>query len=314
MEWKTRLKPATGRVDGVEVGCGRPGMGPWLCPGDQYARIRVRPIPGHRSPTPRSAAGRRARRVDRRRTAGPTRCNRTDNGRAMRVRHTRSIRVPAGVPAGVLATITMDVAMVAASRLGGSAFTSDRLGVDVIGRWAADLLRGRWRHDDITERTGTARRARAGSRHALRHGHHPHAGIPAASASRETGDRASGEGRRSASRRPHCRSSCCSPRWATAGSGSGPVTRLGSAGSCSSATPRSASGSGCGHRASQGAGRVRDLEAPARRAGGPDSPPAVRRDAERRGPGRRAPVAPSRLDDRSRPPRRAGGRGRRAGR
>ena len=68
----------------------------------------------------------------------------------MRVRHTRSIRVPAGVPAGVLATITMDVTMVAASSLGGSAFTSKRTDVDVIGRWAAGLLRGRWRHGDIT--------------------------------------------------------------------------------------------------------------------------------------------------------------------
>jgi len=68
----------------------------------------------------------------------------------MRVSHTRSIRVPAGVPAGVLATITMDVTMVAASSLGGSAFTSKRTDVDVIGRWAAGLLRGRWRHGDIT--------------------------------------------------------------------------------------------------------------------------------------------------------------------
>jgi hypothetical protein len=67
----------------------------------------------------------------------------------MRVRRTRSIRVPAGVPAGVLATITMDVAMVAASSLGGSAFTSNRLDVNMIGRWVAGLLRGRWRHEDI---------------------------------------------------------------------------------------------------------------------------------------------------------------------
>jgi hypothetical protein len=67
----------------------------------------------------------------------------------MRVRHTRAIRVPAGVPVGVLATITMDAAMVAAGRFGGMAFSSDRLDPDVIGRWAADLMRGRWRHDDI---------------------------------------------------------------------------------------------------------------------------------------------------------------------
>jgi hypothetical protein len=69
---------------------------------------------------------------------------------------TRLKRVPAGVPAGVLATITMDVAMVAATSLGGRAFTSDRVDVDVIGRWAADLVRGRWRHGDIT--TEPARR------------------------------------------------------------------------------------------------------------------------------------------------------------
>ena len=68
----------------------------------------------------------------------------------MRVNRARSIRVPAAVPAGVLATVTMDAAMVAASYVGGSAFSSDRLDVDMIGRWAADLVRGRWRHDDIT--------------------------------------------------------------------------------------------------------------------------------------------------------------------
>ena len=67
----------------------------------------------------------------------------------MNVPPTRSIRVPAGVPAGVLATITMDAAMVAAESLGGSTFASDRLGLDMIGRWAGGLLRGRWRHDDI---------------------------------------------------------------------------------------------------------------------------------------------------------------------
>jgi Protein of unknown function (DUF2938) len=68
----------------------------------------------------------------------------------MGVRLTRSLRVPAGVPAGVLATVTMDGAMVAAAVLGGSAFRSDRLGPDMIGRWAAGLLRGRWRRVDIS--------------------------------------------------------------------------------------------------------------------------------------------------------------------
>ena len=45
--------------------------------------------------------------------------------------------------------MTMDVAMVAAARFGGAAFRSDRLGPDVIGRWAYGLSRGRWRHADI---------------------------------------------------------------------------------------------------------------------------------------------------------------------
>ena len=62
----------------------------------------------------------------------------------------QSMRVPACVPVGVLATITMDVAMVAAGRLGESASTSDRYGPDVIGRWVTDSVRGRWRHGNIT--------------------------------------------------------------------------------------------------------------------------------------------------------------------
>jgi len=39
--------------------------------------------------------------------------------------------------------------MVAAGRLGGSAFTSDRISIEVVGRWSAGLLRGRWRGADI---------------------------------------------------------------------------------------------------------------------------------------------------------------------
>jgi hypothetical protein len=68
----------------------------------------------------------------------------------MSVRPTRPIRLPAGVPAGVLATVVMDAAMVAASLVGGRAFTSDRLGPDMIGREVVDLARGEWRHGDIT--------------------------------------------------------------------------------------------------------------------------------------------------------------------
>jgi len=43
----------------------------------------------------------------------------------------------------------MGLAMVAAARYGRGAFSSDHIGPDVIGRWAAGLLRGRWRHRDI---------------------------------------------------------------------------------------------------------------------------------------------------------------------
>ena len=58
-------------------------------------------------------------------------------------------RVTEALRTGVLATVTMDLAMVAAGRFGGSAFMSDRVRPALIGRWAAGLLRGRWRHRDI---------------------------------------------------------------------------------------------------------------------------------------------------------------------
>lgn len=56
----------------------------------------------------------------------------------------------AGLPVGVLATVTMDAAMVLASRFGTGAFASDKIGLEVIGRWVGGLGRGRWRHADIT--------------------------------------------------------------------------------------------------------------------------------------------------------------------
>jgi hypothetical protein len=67
----------------------------------------------------------------------------------MKIEPGRAGRLPAGIPAGVLATLTMDLAMVAAASCGRGTFTSDRMGPDVIGRWAEGLLRGRWRHRDI---------------------------------------------------------------------------------------------------------------------------------------------------------------------
>ena len=51
--------------------------------------------------------------------------------------------------AGALATLMMDAAMTAASVVGGPAFTSKRLAPEIIGRWAAGLVHGRCRHEDI---------------------------------------------------------------------------------------------------------------------------------------------------------------------
>lgn len=58
-------------------------------------------------------------------------------------------RPPSSIAVGVLATVTMDAALVLAGRLGGEAFTCDKLAPEIIGRWAGALCRGKWRHDDI---------------------------------------------------------------------------------------------------------------------------------------------------------------------
>jgi hypothetical protein len=73
----------------------------------------------------------------------------------MDVGQARVSRIPAGVPAGTLATVTMDLAMLAAARFGGPAISSDRIGPDVIGRWAYALSRGRWHHADIRSEPAT---------------------------------------------------------------------------------------------------------------------------------------------------------------
>jgi len=57
--------------------------------------------------------------------------------------------VPASVTVGVLATVTMDAVFLAASRLGGAGFTSDKIGLELVGRWAGGLARGRLRHADM---------------------------------------------------------------------------------------------------------------------------------------------------------------------
>jgi hypothetical protein len=59
--------------------------------------------------------------------------------------------VPAIVTVGVLATVTMDVAMVAAAIVDPDRFADDRLGPNTIGRWVASCRRGAWRSDDITQ-------------------------------------------------------------------------------------------------------------------------------------------------------------------
>jgi hypothetical protein len=56
----------------------------------------------------------------------------------------------AAAATGTLATVTMDAAMVVAATAGGRAFDSQRLSPQIIGRWAAGLVRGRWQHEDIT--------------------------------------------------------------------------------------------------------------------------------------------------------------------
>ena len=55
-----------------------------------------------------------------------------------------------GAAVGVAATVTMDVAMVAAARLAADAFASEKNSPEAIGRWAARLCRGRWRSADMS--------------------------------------------------------------------------------------------------------------------------------------------------------------------
>jgi hypothetical protein len=58
-----------------------------------------------------------------------------------------------GIAVGTLATVTMDVAMVAAAKLASSAFASEKNSPEAIGRWAAGLCRGRWRSRDVSAET-----------------------------------------------------------------------------------------------------------------------------------------------------------------
>ncbi len=49
----------------------------------------------------------------------------------------------------MLATVTMDVAMVLAARIDPERFASEKLAPGTIGRWVASCCRGRWGHDDL---------------------------------------------------------------------------------------------------------------------------------------------------------------------
>ena len=80
----------------------------------------------------------------------------TDTGGIVKAVRSRVLRAAA---AGTVATVTMDMAMTAAAAASPAAFSSDLLGIDVIGRWAEGLLHGRWRTTD-------APGERAGRRHA----------------------------------------------------------------------------------------------------------------------------------------------------
>ncbi len=61
-----------------------------------------------------------------------------------------SATIVAGVAGGVVATVTMDAAMVLGAWLAPEAFASDKISPEMIGRWAAGLARGRWRHEDVS--------------------------------------------------------------------------------------------------------------------------------------------------------------------
>jgi hypothetical protein len=61
-----------------------------------------------------------------------------------------------GVAGGVVATVTMDVAMLLAARFAPDALASDKNGLEMIGRLAAGLGRGRWRHEDISTEPSVA--------------------------------------------------------------------------------------------------------------------------------------------------------------
>jgi len=57
--------------------------------------------------------------------------------------------VPSSLTVGVLATLSMDAVFLATSQIGGARFRSDKVGLEIVGRWAAGLAKGRCVHDDM---------------------------------------------------------------------------------------------------------------------------------------------------------------------
>jgi hypothetical protein len=57
--------------------------------------------------------------------------------------------LPASVRVGVAATVTMDATFLTAGIVRSEEFSSDKIGLELVGRWAAGLARGQYRHDDL---------------------------------------------------------------------------------------------------------------------------------------------------------------------
>ena len=61
----------------------------------------------------------------------------------------RMAAVPASVRVGVAATVTMDATLLTAGILRSETLSSDKIALELVGRWAAGLARGQYLHDDM---------------------------------------------------------------------------------------------------------------------------------------------------------------------
>ena len=123
--------------------------------------------------------------------------------------------------------------MVLAARLAPAAFASDKIGPEMIGRWAAGLARGRWRHEDISAEPPVRGELWIGF------AAHYFTGIILTQvylAAAGRGGPSAGRARRpSPTEWPPacCRSSSCTPRWATGVAAGGAATPAASCARCS---------------------------------------------------------------------------------